>query len=197
MELIRNSQLMYEARKKSALIWVLLLIVEIFFVLLAVASPIIAVCTAFVLIAIFLLFTKPEYALYLFVFSIIPAPFVLVRFGVVTINASYPITMILMMSWMIARLAGTRSAGPTTECRQALMAFGIWAFLSLFWTRDLSVGYEDFTKLFLDIAAVFMVVAMIRDKKHFKYLLGIFIFTGFLTPLWRCIILIPLIIYGK
>ncbi len=175
MELIKNSHSIYGAKRQNVLIWLLLIIVEIFFVLLAVASPVTAICTVLGIVAILLLITKPEYAFYFLTLSIIPSPVLSVRVGDIVLGASYLVAIILILSWVIARFSGTRLPRDKTDSDQVFIVFCIWAFLSIFWSHDRSVGYEDLTKLFLDVAVVFLATALIRNKRILKITLGAFI----------------------
>lgn len=168
------------SKRPTVFMWLAIAVVEILIALLAVISPLLAVCMILVVIITLLLIVTPEYSLYIFVFCIIPGAVMPFRFlgGVITLRSSYLIVIIVIISWMIARLAKIRPPYSKTDCDHALLAFGTWALLSLLWSQDRLTGYEDITKLFLDIAAVFLMVALVREKRILVLVLGLFIFTG-------------------
>jgi len=163
--------------------WLAIAVVEILIALLAVISPLLAVCMILVVVITLLLIVIPEYALYIFVFGIIPGAILQVQLGTIVLRSSYLTIIIVIISWMIARLAKIRPPYSKTDCDHALLTLGIWALLSLFWSHDRLTGYEDMTKLFLDIAAIFLMVALIRERRTLTVVLGLFLFTGVIDAL--------------
>jgi hypothetical protein len=79
---------------------------------------------------------------------------------------------------VIATLARTRSPYPGTKCDLPLILFGVWALLSLFWSHNLTAGFEDIIRLYLAVAAFFLVVALVRTRKTLLLVFGIIIFMG-------------------
>jgi len=170
----------YMQRKSSTVfLWLAIAVVVTLAALLTIISPLLTICITLVVIITLLLIAKPEYSLYLFALSVIPSVILSFKFlGAITLRGSYLVVIILIVSWIIARLTERRPPYPKTACDHALLLLGIWALLSLFWSHDRLTGYEDMTKLFLDIAAVFLMVALVREKRILKLVLGLFLFTG-------------------
>ena len=160
----------------------ILVSVEVLFGLLAVASPLTGLYIILATISL-LLMVKPEYILYVFVLSIIPSPCLSFRLGEISLSIACLISIILILSWITARLANTRPPCPKTECDSTLLLFWAWALLSLFWSQDLLTGYEDIIKLSIDIAVIFLVISIVRDRKILHLVMGIFIFVSLIDAM--------------
>ena len=183
MEFIQNIGYSYKWRRNSAVKWVAILFLEILIACLTVTSPVVSLIFVIASIAIISLLLKPEYALYALIFLIIPGPNVFFTFGEVTLKISHLFVMVVLFSWIIARLANTRPPSPRTGCDQPLLILWAWALLSLTWSHNRIVGVEDMIKLSIAVALVFLITAFINKPKIFRIALGVFIFVALIDAI--------------
>ena len=131
-----------QRKSSTVFLWLAIAVVVTLAALLTIISPLLTICITLVVIITLLLIAKPEYSLYLFALSVIPSVILSFKFlGAITLRGSYLVVIILIVSWIIARLTERRPPYPKTACDHALLLLGIWALLSLFWSHDPLTGY--------------------------------------------------------
>lgn len=183
MKLIENTGYPYKWGKSSSVKWLAVLFLEILIAGLAITSPLALLIFVVASIVIISLLVKPEYSLYTIILLIIPGRGVTFTLFGVTQYLSHLFVMVVLLSWIIARLANTRPPSPGTGCNQPLLILCAWALLSLTWSHDRIVGLEDMLKLSSAVALVFLITALINKPKNLRIVLGVFIFMAFIDAI--------------
>ena len=182
MEFIENTRY-YMWEKNCAVKWLTVLVFEILLAGLFIISPLSVIIFLAAAAALLILFTKPEYSLYILVLLIIPGRVATFTFGEVRLLIPQLLVGVVLFYWIVARLTKTRPPFTSTGINQPLLIFWAWALLSLLWSHNRIVGLEDILTLSSSVVLVFLITAFINKPKTLCIVLGIFIFMGFIDAI--------------
>lgn len=89
------------------------------------------------------------------------------------------ISLVVLMSWLLYRVANFQNEGPEDSFRKILFVFFCWAFLSLFWAPGVSKHhFFQFTLLSINFLLFYLLSDAVNEEKFYRRLMGCWVVFG-------------------
>jgi O-antigen ligase len=162
--------------------WLYLSILGLTAVIAVLVAPDYALWVFFSVIVASIIFFYPEISYYLAVLTI-SVELLFIDFFVRTsmhdcIFFAHLLLIIAFISWVFARMAGTRDKAPTYGLEYLIGFFMIFCAISFLWSEDRIHGSVELFILCASLSALILSIAFLKNKQTINIVLWIFIFMG-------------------